>query len=325
MGALVRPPADWRLRSSRRWAAERYRSACLPDARLVRRLLEVSRTLADRPLDSINRACQSWAATKAAYRFIENDAVTEDLLMQPVCDSTLTDCAGRKQILAVQDTTVLSFSSARSAEGLGPVNDDSNARGMFLHPTMAVGEDGLVLGLLGWQTWTRPVTTRAERGEAIHSLPIEKKESAKWLRGIEAAREAVARNLPCDERPRLVHVFDREGDIHEVFESIDNSPDGAVIRCNHNRRVQDEDGRSALAYDAVAEPRRLGRATIDVPRKRGQKKRRARVEVRACRVKLTPDRKQHPQRKWIDLNLVEVVEPSPPDKTPALRWLLWTT
>jgi hypothetical protein len=169
------------------------------------------------------------------------------------------------------------------------------------------------------------VTTRAERGEAIHSLPIEKKESAKWLRGIEAAREAVARNLPCDERPRLVHVFDREGDIHEVFESIDNSPDGAVIRCNHNRRVQDEDGRSALAYDAVAKPRRLGRAMIDVPRKHGQKKRRARIEVRACRVKLTPDRKQHPQREWVDLNLVEVVEPHPPEKVKALRWLLWTT
>jgi hypothetical protein len=151
------------LRSTRDWAAERYAGISLPDARLDKRLLEVVATLADKPNDSINRACQSWAQAKAAYRFIENDAVTEELLKQPVCDATAGDCYGHEQILAIQDTTVLSFASARSADGLGPVNDDPKARGMLLHPTLALSKDGLALGLLDWQTWTRPVIKREDK------------------------------------------------------------------------------------------------------------------------------------------------------------------
>lgn len=324
MGAPGRLPVDWRLRSARHWVAERYGTVCLPDARLEKRLLEVSRTLAAKPKDSINRACGSWGEAKAAYRFIENEAVTEDLLRRPVCDATAIDCARRERILAVQDTTVLSFASARGADGLGPINDDPNARGMLLHPTLALGDDGLALGLLDWQTWTRPLTKRCDKEDYRH-LAIEEKESAKWLRGIEAAREALARRLPCEDRPRLIHVFDREGDIHEVFERIVDSPDGAVIRCSHNRRVLTEDERGAFAHDVVAEARQLGSVRIDVPRKHGQKKRTALIVVRACRVRLSPDRGKHPGRKWIDLNLVEVVEPRAPAKGKALRWLLWTT
>ena len=123
----------------------------------------------------------------------------------------------------------------------------------------------------------------------------------------------------------MIHVFDREGDIHEVFEEILDSPDGGVIRCNHNRRVLTQDDRGALAHEAVTETQPLGSVRIDVPRKHGQKKRCARIEVRACRVKLTPSRGNYPARQWIDLNLVEVIEPRPPAKAAALRWLLWTT
>ena len=140
-------PANWRLESVSNWAANLYRTVSLPDARLEKRLLTIAQTIAAKPLDSINQACDNWAGAKGAYRFIENNAVTPDSLTKPICDAAARDCAGLETVIAVQDTTVLSFDRAREAKGLGPVNDSPDARGMLLHPVMAMRPDGVPVGL----------------------------------------------------------------------------------------------------------------------------------------------------------------------------------
>lgn len=315
-------PVDWRRESVSDWVANQYRTVSLPDARLEKRLLTIAQTLAAKPLDSINQACENWAGAKGAYRFVENKAVSADALIKPIADATARASAAVDDVISIQDTTVLSFASARGAKGLGPVNDSSEARGMFAHPALALRRDGAPLGLLDLYCWCRdPDTTVAPEAKRM----IEEKESGKWLSGIRASREAIARNLPEERRPRLIHVFDREGDIHDVFDLILADDDGAVIRCNHNRRVLTADGRGAMAHDAVRATPLLGAVVIDVPRKHGQKKRRATVDVRACRVTLTPQRQTRDYPRWFDLNLVEVVETDPPKGVEPLRWLLWTT
>jgi len=57
--------------------------------------------------------------------------------------------------------------------------------------------------------------------------------------------------------------MDREGDIHEVLEAIADSPDGAVLRFEQNRRIDDP---CAYARPAVQASPLLGRATVEVPR-----------------------------------------------------------
>ncbi|MCX7044062.1 MAG: transposase DNA-binding-containing protein, partial [Candidatus Sumerlaeota bacterium] len=54
------------MTSARAWAASRFETARLPDARLHRRLEKVETMLAAKPLDSINQACEDWAEAKAA-------------------------------------------------------------------------------------------------------------------------------------------------------------------------------------------------------------------------------------------------------------------
>ena len=316
-------PANWRLESVDDWAANLYRTVALPDARLEKRLLMITQTLAAKPLDSINQACDNWAGAKGAYRFIENNAVTPDSLTKPICDAAARDCAGLETVIAVQDTTVLSFDRARQAKGLGPVNDSPDARGMLLHPVMALRLDGAPIGLLNLDHWCRELEPLDDETKAKRT--IEEKESGKWLRGIRASHEVIESNLPEERRPRLLNVFDREGDIHEVFDLATSGGDGAVIRCNHNRRAMTGDGRSVLAHDAVRDASLLGTFDLDVPRKQGQKKRRATVEARACRLTLTPRREGRDHPRWFDLNLVEILEVNAPADATPLRWLLWTT
>ena len=250
--------------------------------------------------------------------------MTPDSLVKPIADAAARSCAPHDAVVAVQDTTTLSFPRARQAKGLGPVNDSPEARGMLLHPAMALRPDGAPIGLLDLQHWCRDPNAPAD-DEAKAKRSIEEKESVKWLRGIRAARQAIESNLPEDRRPRLIHVFDREGDIHDVFDLVTSGDDGAVIRSSHNRRVMTEDGRGALAHDAVRAAPLLGAVTIDVPRKQGQKKRQATVEVRGCKVTLTPRRDGPDSPRRFDLNLVEVREIDAPEGVTPLRWLLWTT
>ena len=306
------------------WARRQYQSLSLPDRRLEKRCLKIVMTLADKPRDSINQAADSWAQAKGAYRFIENDRVAVDDLTTPISDTTAKNCASQEIILAIQDTSTISFDSAKNASGLGTISHSSKARGMFYHPVMALDVEGLPLGLLDQQHWCREPKVK-HKAKDRKKRPIAEKESLKWLRGIANANLALKTNLPEGQCPEIIHIFDREGDVHEAFELIDQLNDKAVIRSNHNRRVLDEDGQNGYAHDLVREARLLGQITIDVPRKLGQKKRRAQIQLRATRVTLNPSKDKHPKRRPITLTLVEAFEPDPPGKIEPLHWLLWTT
>lgn len=304
------------------WALRQYQTLALPDKRLEKRCLQVAMTLADKPKDSINQASDNWAQAKAAYRFIENNRVSADDLMDPISDATAKNCVGQKIILAIQDTSILSFDSAQKAEGLGTINHSTKARGMFYHPVLALDENGLPLGLLDQQYWCREAKVK-HTAKDRKKLPISEKESYRWLKGAVNANLAIKTNLP-EKQPEIIHIFDREGDIHEAFEIIDQLGDKAIIRCNHNRRVLDDHGQNGYAHDLVRKADLLGEIVINVPRKHGQKKRKANLQVRAMRVTLNPNQ-NFPKRRPLDLTLVEAFEFDPPKKNKPLHWRLWTT
>ena len=280
--------------------------------------------LAKRPQDSFNQAFPDWGQTKAAYRFIENERVSVEALEAPIHEATVRRCASQKVVIAVQDTTTLVFDSARQAEGLGTVNNSPKTRGMFYHPVLGLDEEGLVLGLVHQQRWCRGAKV-AHKAKDRRQRRIEDKESYKWLKGIVGTRASLQVEDKAGQVPRLIHVFDREGDVHEVFEEITSSLDGAVIRCAHNRRTIKADGELRLAHEAVRAEPVLGELRIEVPRKRGQKKRRAVIEVRPAALTLWPSKRNYPNHKSLTLNLVEVWEPAPPSGSQGLHWLLYTT
>jgi hypothetical protein len=126
-----------------------------------------------------------------------------------------------------------------------------------------------------------------------------------------------------EERPLQIHVFDREGDIHEVFQMVEEMGEGCVIRSSRNRKVE---GPNKYLHEAVMKAPVLGRQTIDVPRKQGERKRKAKVEYRACALTLDPPNIHSKGRRQLRVNVVAVTEINPPDniKKPV-QWTLVTT
>lgn len=302
------------------WAASLAEHADLPDERLNQRLADILAVFAHKSQDSIPQACDSPAATKATYRFFANHRVTVERLHDAITAATVEQCRGRAVVLAIHDTTSLNYSELTGTTGLGPIGSSGTAQGLHLHTTLALRPDGVPLGLLHQKCWSRPPEQRADDHQ---QLPIEEKESRKWFLGIGGADFALD-ELPDRERPRVIHLMDRESDIHEVLEAIASTTDGAVIRSTHNRLI---DGPIGRAHDAVAAAKSLGVHTVTVPAKPGQRKRTARLELRAVQVTIQPARRHAVQadRQPIPLQLVEAREVDAPPGVTPLHWLLWTT
>jgi hypothetical protein len=176
-------------------------------------------------------------------------------------------------------------------------------------------EQGAEHGALGRQTGARP---------AGPAPGPEAKESGTWLHGIAQARQVVwetAGAAGAAAPPRLMHLMDREGDVYEVLQWVQEVGERAIIRCVHNRRVE---APLRLAHAAVRAQPGLGRVTLTVPRSHGTPARTATVERRALTAPLRPDQAQSPHAWPLTWTLVEGWEPHPAPEHEALHWLLWT-
>lgn len=308
------------------WAAATYATAALPDARLNARLVQLASTLAAKPLDSIPKASRNWMEAKAIYRFVENMRVTMDGLKQPVAQATARRCADYAVAVVVQDTTGVAFPKANVTEGLGPIVPEPRTTvGMYVHSTLAVREDGLVLGLFDVNCWCRQPPDKEADAKELRKRPIEEKESWKWIRGVRAAREAIRSQVPEGDRPRLIHVMDRESDVYEVLAEVALAGEGAVLRCNQDRRVKRMDGQIDSAHQAVRASPVLMTKPLEVPRKHNHPKRNATVEIRRCALRIQPPHDRPKGCAPLELTLVEVWEPEPPEGIEPLHWRLWTT
>jgi hypothetical protein len=282
----------------------------LPDRRLNARLGAILEDFADSPTDSIPQATEDWGQTKGVYRFLANGRVSWTALGDGFARDTARSCQDQRTILAIQDSSSLNLTPNGSVAELGPIDSGGLARGLLVHTTPAVSEAGSVIGVLGQQCWARPGPGQPRPPE---------KESGKWIDGIDQARQAL--HEAGDHPPRVIHVMDREGDVYDVLQSIDDVGDGAIIRCVQDRRVE---GPLPTAHAAVRDRPALDRKWLTVPRSHGRAARDAWVEVRVLTTTLTPDPEKYPHAWAMRWTLVEVREPDPAAGEKALHWLLWT-
>jgi len=301
------------------WAEQEWSAAPLGDARLVARLLTLGRDRYARPQASIPQTCGSRAKTKAAYRFFEHEDATLTNILAPHHTATTQRMATEKVVLAIQDTTSLNYSTHPATENLGPIGSSpTGIVGLILHATLAVSTGGTPLGVLAAQCWARDPEEYGKKAKR-HSLPIEEKESSKWLTSFTATTASVA---ACP-KTTIVSVGDREADIYDLFALAARTPKAPLllVRARHDRKLSQEQGQ---LYDQMDHCAEAGIQEIAVPRKKGEPARIARLSVRHCPVVLAPP-KRHAGAEPIPIWAVLAVETDPPPGIEPLRWLLLTT
>jgi len=305
--------------SEYQWCLDEFAGVELHDARLNSRCSELALRLAMQPSFPINQACEDWADTKAAYRFFDNDEVTPERIQAPHQQRTVERMAQHPRVLAVQDTTFLNYTHHPKTEGLGPIgNKSQKQRGVGLHSTLAVLSNGLPLGLLTQAILIRPEDEPSHRPAECRLLPIEEKESYRWLQAFEQTLALAPVGV------EVITVCDREADIYEMFAFAQTRNAPLLVRASSDRALLDEEVRTLWAK-VIGQPM-VGYLTADITGNHRRQARQATVSVRFVSLTLRPPwRPKGLKLPTITLNAIFVREEDPPANVDEpIEWLLLT-
>lgn len=317
---------------SAEWVRHEFAGVRLGDKRLVRRLIRTVEFLAKSPLSPINEACGRWADTQAAYRLFDNAKADPAEILEPHITATskrIAEVSG--PVLVIQDTVIFNYGKHPKTRGLGPVGDSPEERGLLMHNAMAFTTSGLPLGLLSQNIWARPEVpeqaepeTETKKVKRLECMPIEEKESFKWL---VAMNETFERSPP---RSKLIMVADRESDIFELLTEAKKQRTHFVIRARCDRRLMPEDNEG---HESIVEVLNsvgaFGTMTVDIPSNGKRKARTAEVEVRATHVTIKPPKRRSAGNEWalmdpVSVTVIGASERDPPVGEEAISWVLLT-
>jgi len=316
MGSLTESLAS---SSAAQWCLDEFAAVELKDARLNSRCHELAVQLALQPSDSINQACEDWADAKAAYRFFDNEKVTPDRILAPHRQRTVERMAYHPLVLAVQDTTFLNYTHHPKTEGLGAIGVKNQAQcGFGLHSTLAVLPDGRSLGLLTQAVLTRVEGQPAHRPEECRLLPIEEKESYRWLQAFEQTLALSPAGV------QVITVCDREADIYEMFDLARTQNAALLVRAWSDRALLEAEVRRL--WPKVTGQPIVGHLTVRITGNKARPARQANISVRFVSVTLRPPwRPNGLKLPAITLNAIYVREEDPPvDVEEPIEWMLLT-
>src|SRR5579883_1584468 len=169
------------------WLREEFAGVDLGDKRLNRRLIKTAEYIGTSPASPINKAWGDWASTQEAYRLVDNNKASPEVIREPHIAATakrMVACGG--PVLVAQDTVFFSYGEHPKTRGLGPIGKSNEAhdRGLIVHNALAFTASGVPLGLLSQRIWAREEVPEEEYVEKILRLQctaIDEKESSKWL------------------------------------------------------------------------------------------------------------------------------------------------
>jgi hypothetical protein len=301
------------------WCLEELAAVEFQDARLNSRCIDLAAQLAMQPNGPINQACEDWADTKAAYRFFDNDKTTPERIRAPHHQRTVERMAQHNQVLAVQDTCFLNYTHHPQTKGLGAIGTKGqNQSGFGMHSTLAVTPQGMPLGLLTQDFFIRPKDEPSHRPEELRLLPIEEKESYRWLQAFEQTLALAPSDV------EVVTVCDREADIYEMFALAKEQKASLLVRASSNRLLLDDEVRTL--WPKVERQSIVGYLDVHITGNDKRKARQATVSVRFTSVTLKPPwRPNGLKLPPVPLNVILVREENPPaDVDEPIEWLLLT-
>jgi hypothetical protein len=251
-----------------------------------------------------------------AGRFFDNEKVTAERVIESWSQQTCTAVTGR-HVLAIQDTTEVSFSTKpHRRRGLGQCGH-GNSYGVLAHAMLAVDADTRAcLGLVGGKVWNRPGLVKTP----LRKRALSDKESRRWVETGEQAQQVLS------GAAMVTVVSDREGDIYASWARLPGVGFHVLNRVMSDRRLAGVTEGKTL-YTAAADFAVAGTAEIVLPARFPEKARKAKVEIRFGAVEIVrpANEKDRSLAKTVPLRLVEVREIDAPAGVEPLHWRLTTT
>jgi len=294
------------------------------DRRLEKRFRRLLEQISEGVGASIPLACQDWANTKAAYRFFSNRRVSEEAILSGHFQST-RERAGSVpgKMLILHDTSEFVY-RRDDEDSVGMIGRPAYAktkehtvRGILMHSSLVVTEQGLPLGLAAVKFWTRSQfkgCNALKRKVNPTRIPIEEKESFRWIENIRQSTALLAKPECC------VHIGDRESDIYELFCTAEQIQTRFLVRTCVDRQAGDG-GRTIHTKMSRSKVRGLHR--IEVRDKKGQISN-AVLEIKYEKLKVLPPLGKSKRYPEMTLTVIHAREKRTPKDRPRIVWKLIT-
>jgi transposase-like protein len=311
------------------WVDGELAGCSLPDDRLNKRLRKLLAQIGSAMGQSIPLVCQDWANAKAAYRFFDNDRVSEaDILAGHFQATRERVVATDGQILVLHDTTEFSYQREKS-EAIGITKSINSGRdkagrlrshtvcGILMHSSLAVTTEGLPLGLTAVKFWTRKKfkgTAALKKKINPTRIPIEEKESIRWLDNLGQSTELLG------APDRCIHIGDRESDIYELFCMAQQRGTHFVVRTCVDRLAGEGDHTIA---DEMGEVAVKGLHRIEVRDNNGEPDE-AVLEIKYRRIQVQPPVGKQKRYPTLTLTVIHAEERGTPNNRKRIDWKLIT-
>jgi len=311
------------------WIEEEVGESQFTDARLTRRFKLLIERLAEGIGETIPMACQDWANTKAAYRFLSNERVNEaDILAGHFASTRDRFGATDGPVLVLHDTTEFVFQREKSdligMTGITSGRENKAGRrtaitvcGILMHSSLVVTPNGLPLGMSAVKFWNRKKFKGANAlKKKINPtrVPIEDKESVRWLENVRQTTALLS------QPDRCVHIGDRESDIYELFCTAKEVGTHFLVRTCVDRLAGD--GQHTVS-DEMQTAELKARHLITVLTKNGQPAD-AVLDLRYRRIRILPPIGKQNRYPSLTLTVIHAREEATPQDRDPIDWKLLT-
>jgi Transposase DNA-binding/Transposase DDE domain len=299
----------------------------LVDHRLEDRFGFMVDTLLDNFGKSIPQSFVSRSQVKAAYNFFNNPSINYSMLIANEQERLLYRLRTEqpKVVLAIQDTTELTYTNKRSSNDMGCMRYEQ-VKGFYCHNHLFFTPQSIGLGVFNQTMWNYSPDEVGKQRDKRKQRAFEDKASYRWYEDFDDLQNAVEDM----SETTFISITDREGDIHELLQARLLSHVHYIIRGRGDRTehltkkpVKEclNEQPVSLCYEIkVPEQRKEGKV---IP------KRTARVSLSYHKMTLHP-----PYRKSgsliptqaTEVSVVYVNEIDPPvDVQEPIEWVLYTS
>ncbi len=295
----------------------------LPDKRIGERAIKTLRLMIKKGTSIVNKMANNNAEKIAIYRMLNNKRFSHKDMMEASFEKC-ADNIDTDHVLVIQDTTEFNYQGIKKKllinedEDIGPTSMNDIA-GYFCHPGLVINpENDLIYGFSSALIYNRKWDKKSKHEKDYKNLPIEEKESYRWIETAENSKRVIA------EETRMTIIGDRESDIYEEFLQVPDARTDVLVRAKANRRLEGQDKR---LFEYLTEQPIRKSFPLEVSGKSKRAKRTAKMELRFTSVTIDAPQNHKGKKIPIKLTAIEVRESSKtvPEKEEPILWRLLTT
>jgi hypothetical protein len=282
------------------------------DKRCNKSISRISKKIYQNQGQSFSSSCGKCLRQNGS-RILSDKRVTIDKMQEGHLKQTLKRSSSEKILLVAVDTTHINYSGHNAMIGLGNNSTDKNSLGLLCHNAYLLEESGLPLGILDQKIWTRPKDSYGKKHK-WHSLPIEEKESMKWLESLQKCEK----KLPVNKH-EIWFVSDRESDIFEYLTLSRHKNCHILVRACRPRQLEFESSESTeTLFNHLKTLPALGTKTVEISRQHRSEL----IELNICydNVRILSPSKDSKNRRSVQMGVVYAYEKT--ESKENIEWIL---